>query len=126
MAGFYTGQTGTYSADNVYYRSLAGRDPLGKPVQIDKDLLDQYILGNPDAAALRTANVFSANDRPGYSPEAGITELYAGYYDWMQKEQKRLQAHQEYVTLVGDQPGRKANILGGDMGMKNLLAAGIA
>ena len=122
---FYKGREGRYSAENVYYRSLAGRDPLGKPIEIDKGLLDSYILGNPNAAALREANVFSAGDRPGYSPEAGITELYAGYYDWMQKEQKRLKNHEEYVSLVADQPGRRANILGGDQGLKSILGAGV-
>lgn len=91
------------------------RDPLGPQLTIDQSSLEGYLKtdAGAHASALRGARVFQANDRPGYSPDPGITELYAGYYNYLQEEQKRLQAHEEYVALSQERPGRKANILGG-------------
>lgn len=105
------------------------RDPLGNRLSLDQMSLEQYIASGvapSDAGKLRGANVYSAGDRPGYSPEAGITDLYAGYYNWLKVENERIKKHEEYVALTDAQPGRKQNILGGgDTSFKPILGGAV-
>jgi len=96
------------------------RDPLGARLNINPTLLEQYISSpagqSGGGAKLRGARVFSAQDRPGYSPDPGVTEAYAGFYDWMKTDKERLRAHEEYVALSKEAPGRRESILGSSQG----------
>lgn len=87
-----------------------------KRLDINQALLDKYIASaagqKVGAQRLKNAAIYQANDRPGYSTEGGINELYAGYYDWVLAEKERLKQHEEYAALSQERPGRKATILG--------------
>ncbi len=100
---------------------------LGQRLDLDPSSVETFAnssLGQTvNGGRLRTARVFQADDRPGYSPDPGITELYAQYANWMEEEKKRLAAHEEYSALSKEQPGRKATILGGDVINKSVLGA---
>lgn len=117
FTGGLLGASGLFSGD----QKNVERDPLGAQLGIDPNLLNQYLASpaGANAGALRGARVFQANDRPGYSPDPGITDLYAGFYNWMQEDKARVQAHEEYATLMKERPGRQATILGSDFGSGN-------
>lgn len=122
---------------NVSWDVVGKRDAKSaRKLELNPDLLEKYISSTQGqqagAARLRTAKIYQANDRPGYSTENGINELYAGYYDWVLAEKDRLKQHEDYVALSADRPGRKATILGSDLsvagagGGQTILGSSIA
>lgn len=107
--GLFTGEKDANNPGGV-------KDPLGARLNISQNLLEQYINSaegqRSNGGILRGARVFQANDRPGYSPDEGVTDAYAAFYNWVKADQERLAQHEQYVTLAQDQPGRQATILG--------------
>jgi len=104
-----------------------GPDPLGAKLTLDQASVSQFASSAAGLAVggnrLLNARVYQANDRPGYSPDAGITDLYAQYFNWMEEEKKRLAAHADYTAQAKETPGRAATILGGDVVQKSVLGA---
>ena len=99
-------------------------------------MLEQFLVDNPDASALKGAGrTVSKHPKTGYlsahtdwvdaSGLNSVSHLLARFEEWKSKTKKVKADHEEYVKLDQQSPGRKSTILADTINASNTVLGGV-